>query len=54
LTLFPFDTKALDVSLLSGEEKEWLNNYHQTVYERISPLLNEDEKGWLKQKCAAI
>ena len=54
LTLFPFDTKALDVSLLSEEETTWLNNYHQTVYERVSPLLNEDEKVWLKQKCAAI
>ncbi|MTK52886.1 aminopeptidase P family protein [Paludibacter sp.] len=54
LTLFPFDTKALDTSLLSGEEKVWLNEYHQMVYERVSPLLSEDEKAWLKQKCAAI
>lgn len=54
LTLFPFDTKALDVSLLSEEETTWLNNYHQTVYERVSPLLAEDEKVWLKQRCAAI
>lgn len=54
LTLCPFDTKVLDVSLLNEDEKKWLNNYHQTVYERISPFLNDDEKVWLKKNCAAI
>jgi Xaa-Pro aminopeptidase len=54
LTLCPFDTSVLDFSLLTTEEKEWINKYHQTVYERISPLLNDEEKAWLKKKCAAI
>ncbi|MBP1639917.1 MAG: putative aminopeptidase [Bacteroidetes bacterium] len=54
LTLCPFDTSVLDLSLLTAEEKTWINHYHQTVYERISPLLNDEEKAWLKKKCAAI
>jgi len=54
LTLCPFDTTVLDLSLLTAEEKTWINQYHQTVYERISPLLNDEEKTWLKKKCAAI
>lgn len=54
LTLFPFDTTALNLSLLDGEEKKWLNAYHQQVYDRLSPRLNESEKAWLKKKCAAI
>jgi Xaa-Pro aminopeptidase len=54
LTLCPFDTSLLDLSLLTTEEKEWINRYHQMVYERISPLLNDEEKAWLKKKCAAI
>jgi Xaa-Pro aminopeptidase len=54
LTLFPFDTKAIDSSLLTNAEKAWLNDYHATVFEKISPALNEDEKAWLKEKCAAI
>lgn len=54
LTLCPFDTSVLDLSLLTTEEKTWINQYHQTVYERISPLLNDEEKAWLKKKCAAI
>ncbi len=54
LTLCPFDTSVLDLSLLTTEEKTWINQYHQTVYERISPLLNDEEKAWLKKKCTAI
>ena len=30
--------------MLTNEEIEWLNNYHQTVYEKLSPDLNEEEK----------
>lgn len=54
LTLFPFDTKALDLSLLSITEKDWLNNYHQRVYESLSPQLNEKHKAWLKKKTQTI
>ncbi len=50
LTLFPFDTTALDRTLLTADEIGWLNNYHQTVYERLSPRLAADEKAWLREK----
>jgi Xaa-Pro aminopeptidase len=54
LTLFPFDTKAIDVSLMTAEEIAWLNTYHETVFGKLSPLLNVDEKIWLQKKCQAI
>jgi len=54
LTLFPFDTKVLEPSLLTAGEKVWLNDYHQMVYSRVSPHLTDAEKSWLKAKCAAI
>ena len=54
LTLFPFDRNAIDSSMLTSEEKEWLNSYHQMVYERLSPALDEVEKEWLKFKTQAI
>lgn len=54
LTLFPFDLKGIEPSLLSEEEREWLNTYHQTVYDRLSPNLNEEEKLWLAEKTKAI
>ncbi len=44
----PIDLKGIDVSLLSTEEKEWLNNYHQEVYDKLSPYLSEDEQRWLQ------
>lgn len=49
LTLCPIDTHAIDVSLLAPEEKEWLNIYHQRVFEELSPRLSEELKLFLKE-----
>ena len=54
LTLFPFDTEALDLSIMSEKEIEWLNSYHEMVYDRLSPMLNADEQQWLRHKTSAI
>ncbi|HET9570562.1 MAG TPA: aminopeptidase P family protein [Bacteroidales bacterium] len=54
LTLFPFDHKSIDVTLLSFEEKEWLNTYHQKVYQSLSPNLTKEEAAWLKTKTRII
>lgn len=54
ITFVPFDLDGLDVSLLTKAQKDWLNNYHQQVYEKISPSLNEEEKAWLKHATRAI
>lgn len=48
ITYAPIDLDAIKTSLLTKEEKEWLNDYHKTVYETISPYLTEEEKEWLK------
>ena len=49
LTLCPIDTAPIDLTMLDEAEKEWLNDYHRTVYERLSPLLDEEERAWLEQ-----
>ncbi len=54
LTLCPIDTKPIEKSLLTHEEIDWLNNYHQKVYDQLSPLLTGDVKNWLKEKTKAI
>lgn len=54
MTLFPFDTTLCDTSLMTDEEIDWINNYHKTVYDRLSPLLSKEEKDWLKEKTKAI
>jgi Xaa-Pro aminopeptidase len=49
LTLCPIDTKLIDWSLMSEEEIRWLNDYHQKVYEKLSPFLSKEENEWLKK-----
>jgi Xaa-Pro aminopeptidase len=52
LTLCPIDIKAIDKNLLNPEEIEWLNSYHQKVFEELSPLLNNELSDFLKEHTA--
>ncbi len=54
LTLCPIDRKAIEKSLLNADEINWLNNYHQWVYNELSPLLNDELKAFLKEQTRAI
>ena len=49
LTYMPIDLDAIDVSLLTAEEKDWLNDYHKKCYILLSPKLTEKQKEWLKE-----
>ena len=49
LTLCPIDTAPIARELLTEEERAWLNDYHLLVYERLSPLLDADERAWLRE-----
>ncbi len=48
ITMFPIDINLCDTSIMSDDEIRWINDYHQTVRETLSPRLNEDELKWLK------
>jgi Xaa-Pro aminopeptidase len=54
LTLFPIDTTLIKTEMLNAQEKQWLNDYHQMVFDRISPLLDTEEKNWLKKRCKPV
>lgn len=54
LTLCPIDKKLTEVSMLSVREHIWFNKYHQLVYDKLSPFLNEEEQEWLKNKTSEI
>lgn len=54
LTLCHFDTAALLPEMLDSAEKQWLNNYNETVFRTLSPYLDADQALWLKEKCRAI
>lgn len=49
LTMAPIDTKLIDFDLLNEAEKYWLSNYHDEVYEKLSPYLSQQERVWLKE-----
>lgn len=54
VTLCPICTKGIIKSLLTNEEIGWLNDYHHMVYEKLTPMLDENERQWLKNACKAI
>lgn len=54
LTLCFYDTALIDRSLMTPAEIDWINAYHQRVYNEIAPLLNAEEAEYLAKKCAAI
>ena len=54
LTFVPFDRNGIDKSLLSEDELAWLNDYHASVYEKISPFLTNEEAEWLKEACRPL
>lgn len=54
ITLCTICKKGIVKEMLTNEEIEWLNNYHQIVYEKLSPNLNEEEKVWLQEATASI
>lgn len=54
LTLCPIDTRCLIADLLTQEEKQWLNDYHREVRERLSPLLDGAALSWLNERTVAV
>ena len=49
MTFVPWDLEAIDVSILTSEDKYELNNYHKKVFEVLAPHFEGEELEWLKQ-----
>lgn len=54
LTLCPIDRTPIIVSMLTDDERAWLDDYHRRVYERLSPHLLPDERLWLENACSPL
>lgn len=54
LTLCPIDLEGIDANLLTSQEKHWLNNYHRTVFEKLSPYVEGEELEYLKDATKGI
>ena len=54
LTLCPIDTTPILIPMMTDEEIAWLNTYHEYVYTALSPLLNAEEREWLRNETQAV
>lgn len=54
LTLAPIDTTPIIIEMLLPEERNWLNAYHEQVFQRLSPYLSDKENDWLREATQAI
>jgi Xaa-Pro aminopeptidase len=54
LTLCPIDKAPILIEMMTQEEIQWLNDYHQRVFDTLSPHLSDDEAAWLQVACAPL
>ncbi len=54
LTLCHYDTSCLDVSLLTADERDWLNSYNERVFRELSPRLPAEVAAWLRDKTRPV
>jgi len=54
ITICPFDQRLIDKTLLNADEISWINSYHQTVSELLSPHLSGSTNAWLEAACRPL
>ena len=54
LTYVPIDLDGIEISVMQPEDVERLNDYHKKVWKNVSPHLNDEERGWLREATRMI
>ena len=54
LTFCPINIDMIEPTILPAHQIEWLNTYHAEVLEKLSPLLNGEEREWLEHECRPL
>ncbi len=54
LTLFPLDTSIIVQEMLTRDEVDWLNNYHELVATKLLPHLTGEVADWVEKACSSI
>jgi Xaa-Pro aminopeptidase len=56
LTMIPIQKNLIKIDLMTKQELDWLDEYHQEVFEKVSPLLEEGSPAmnWLKKSCSKM
>ncbi|KAF3890469.1 MULTISPECIES: aminopeptidase P family protein [Nostocales] len=51
LTYIPFDKRLIALDRLELRQRQWLENYHAAVVEKLTPILDPSEADWLREAC---
>jgi Xaa-Pro aminopeptidase len=54
LTMAPIDKELIDQKILNNNEKQWLNDYHERVFDNLKRFMNKKEVLELSRSCSAI
>lgn len=56
VTMTPYCRKLIDVSLLTQDERDWLNDHHKEIFEKTQDFFKDDELtlAWLKRETAPL
>lgn len=54
LTLIPYDKKLISMEQLSSEEKEWIDTYHQKVWDSLALSIEPESVEWLREATAPL
>jgi len=54
LTCCPYDLRGVNPNMLTQEEKDFVNEYHNTVRNTLAPFLTDEEKTWLENATPKI
>jgi len=54
LTMIPICKALINTSMLTEQEREWVDGYHQIVWEKISPLVSSEAREWLKEATSPL
>jgi Xaa-Pro aminopeptidase len=54
LTFAPIDRKLIDVTMLTSEERAWVDDYHAQVLEVLGGQLDGEDLDWLRAQCAPL
>lgn len=54
LTFAPLDRRLIDLSILTSDQRQWVDDYHAEVLDIVGPQLEGEALDWLKEQCAPL
>lgn len=54
LTWVPLERRLIDAAALTAAERDWVDDYHAGVLQRVAPFVEGDVAAWLRAACAPL